>query len=40
MLRTLSAIEDYAHDVASYSFTAVSADDQHRIRVVDGVVER
>ena len=40
MLRTLSAIEDYAHDEASYSFTAVSADEQHRVRVVDGVIER
>lgn len=40
LLQTLSAIEDYTFRESSYSFTAVSADGQHRIRVVDGLIER
>jgi len=40
MLRRLSAIEDYTYTDSSYAFTTVSAAEQHRIRVVDGVAER
>ena len=40
MLRSLSAIESYERTDRGYSFTAVSAENQHHIRVVDGVIER
>ncbi len=39
ILRTLSAIEDYRRSDRGFSFTAVSAENEHRIRVVDGVIE-
>ena len=39
MLRHLSGIEEYRRTDIGYSFTAVSAQNQHRIRVVDGVIE-
>lgn len=38
VLRSLSAIEDYASSNDGYSFTAVGAENGHRIRVVDGVI--
>ena len=36
VLRALSAIEGYEQTDRGYSFTAVSAQSGHRIRVVDG----
>jgi len=39
ILRALSAIERYEQTDRGSSFTAVSAGGEHRIRVVDGVVE-
>ena len=39
ILRTLSAIEDYQRTDRGYSFVAVSAGKQHRVRVVDGTIE-
>ncbi len=39
IIRTLSSIEDYQQtDRGGYSFTAVSAEKQHRIHVTDGVI--
>jgi len=38
--RSLSAIEDYQATDRSFSFTAVSAGNEHRIRVVDGEIQR
>jgi hypothetical protein len=40
ILRALSAIESYVQKDGRYSFTAVSASKEHRIRVVDGVIEK
>jgi hypothetical protein len=40
ILRALSAIESYEQKDGRYSFTAVSASKEHRIRVVDGVIEK
>ena len=39
VLRALSAIEGYQQTDRGYSFTAVSARKQHRIRVADGTIE-
>ena len=39
ILRALSAIESYEQTDRGCSFTAVSARGEHRIRVVDGVIE-
>ncbi|MCP5055501.1 MAG: hypothetical protein GY937_02120 [bacterium] len=39
ILRALSAIEGYEQKDGRYSFTALSAAKEHRIRVVDGVIE-
>jgi hypothetical protein len=39
ILRALSAIEGYEQTDRGYSFTAVSREHQHRIRVVDGVID-
>jgi hypothetical protein len=39
ILRALSAIESYEQTDDRYSFTAVSARNEHRIRVVDGLIE-
>ena len=40
ILRALSAIESYEQKDGRYSFTAVGAAQEHRIRVVDGVIEQ
>jgi hypothetical protein len=39
ILRALSAIEGYQRTDRGYSFVAVSASKQHRVRVVDGTIE-
>lgn len=39
ILRALSTIQGYQRTDRSYSFTAVSAGKQHRIRIVDGAIE-
>ena len=39
ILRSLSAIESYDQTDQGYSFTAVSAQGEHRIRIVDGDIE-
>ena len=39
ILRALSAIEGYQRTDRGYSFVAVSAGKQHRVRVVDGTIE-
>jgi len=39
VLRALSAIEGYEQTDRGYSFTAVSAQSGHRIRIVDGEIE-
>jgi tetratricopeptide (TPR) repeat protein len=39
VLRALSSIEDYRASRDTYSFVAVSAQGQHRIRVVDGEIQ-
>jgi hypothetical protein len=39
ILRALSAIENYQRTDRGFSFTAVSTEGRHRIRVVDGAIE-